>query len=161
MLDFSITFLITFVNLAVLFVFLRKILFKPVTKFMESRTEKIQSEIIGIEKSRDEIRLMQQEYETKLKNAEAEAHELAKSVQESAQRNCNEIIAEAKVQAQNMLSSARKQIDAERQAAYIAFKAEAAALVVAATGKLLRREINSIDAEDAARMILGDLGKRF
>jgi len=40
MLDFSITFFITILNIGVLYLILRAILFKPVTKFMENRTQR-------------------------------------------------------------------------------------------------------------------------
>ena len=46
------TFLVTIVNITVLFLVLRAFLFKPVTKFMEDRTKKVQDSLDQAEKER-------------------------------------------------------------------------------------------------------------
>ncbi|GMO44680.1 MAG: F0F1 ATP synthase subunit B [Termitinemataceae bacterium] len=159
MLDFTVTFVFSLLNIVVLFFFLRKVLFKPVSKFISERSKSVEETIEAANKDKENSKNLRELYETKLKTADEEAMELAKKAQDSARLHCETIIAQAQQQSENMISAARKQIDAERQAAYIAFKAEAAALVVAATGKLLRREVNTKDCENAARTILADLGK--
>jgi F-type H+-transporting ATPase subunit b len=159
MLDFTITFVFSLLNIAVLFIILRKVLFKPVTKFIETRSNSIHDQIDSAAKSRAEAETLREQYENKLKTADEEAMQLAKSAQISAQKHCQALIAEAKIQADNILFQARKQIDAEKQTAYLEFKAEAAALVIAATGKILRREIKN-DEDDAGNILL-ELGKKL
>jgi F-type H+-transporting ATPase subunit b len=160
MLDFSVSFFFTLVNIAVLFFVLRAILFKPVTKFMEARTAKVQAEIENAAKERDEAKSLRLMYEDKVKNAGIEAAQLTKAVREAAERQAAELIAEAKVKAEDIVENARKQILAEHQAAFIAFKAEAAALVVAAAGRLLRRDFSGEDARVHAELVLRELGER-
>jgi F-type H+-transporting ATPase subunit b len=160
MLDFSISFLFTLVNIVVLFIVLRAILFKPVTKFMESRTAKIKAEIENAAKERAEAKSLRLMYEEKVKNAGTEAVRLAKETREAAEKQAAGIISDAKIQAEGIIDGARKQILAERQAAFAAFRAEAAALVVAAAGRLLRRDFSGEDARAHAELVLRELGGR-
>jgi F-type H+-transporting ATPase subunit b len=160
MLDFSASFFFTLLNIAVLFFVLRAILFKPVSKFMESRTAKIQGEIENAAKERDEAKSLRLMYGEKLKNAGVEAEQLMKTAREAAEKQARDIISGAKAQAEGMIEGARKQILTERQAAFIAFKAEASALVVAAAGRLLRRDFSDKDARAHAELVLRELGER-
>ena len=160
MLDFSVSFFFTLVNIAVLFIVLRAILFKPVTKFMEGRTAKIKAEIENAAKERDEAKSLRLMYEEKVKNAGTEAAQLAKEMREAAEKQAALIISDAKVQAEGIVEGARKQILAERQAAFAAFRAEAAALVVAAAGRLLRRDFSGEDALAHAELVLRERGGR-
>ena len=160
MLDFSVSFFFTLVNIAVLFIVLRAILFKPVTKFMENRTAKIQAEIENAAKEREEAKSLRLMYEDKMKNAGAEAARLAKETREAAEKQAADIVSDAKVQAKGAIEAARRQILAERQAAFVAFRAEAAALVVAAAGRILRRDFSDEDARVHAELVLRELGER-
>ena len=160
MLDFSFSFFFTLINIAVLFIVLRAILFKPVTKFMEGRTAKIAAEIENAAKERDEAKSLRLMYDEKVKNAGTEAAQLAKEAREAAEKQAALIISDAKVQAEGIVEGARKQILAERQAAFAAFRAEAAALVVAAAGRLLRRDFSGEDARAHAEFVLRELGGR-
>ncbi|MDR0382971.1 MAG: ATP synthase F0 subunit B [Spirochaetaceae bacterium] len=150
MLDFSVSFFFTLVNIVILFVALRAILFKPVTKFMDERTAKIQGEIDGAAKERDEAKSLRQKYEEKMAAAVAEAAKIRQEAGEQAEKQAEKIIADGKVQAESILANARKQIQSEREAALLAFKAEAAALVVNAAGRLLRRDPSETASGDTA-----------
>ncbi|GHV83163.1 ATP synthase subunit b [Spirochaetia bacterium] len=159
MLDFSITFFITLLNIAILFIVMRKILFKPVTKFMENRTAKIRSEIENAEKDREEAKSLRILYEGKLKAAEAETAEKTRKILDAAEKRAAGIITAAKAQAESLAAAGRKQITNERQAAMITFRAEAAALVVAAAGRLLRQKLDS-DDNRFAEQLLRELGNK-
>jgi F-type H+-transporting ATPase subunit b len=159
MLDFSITFFFTFINLGILFFILRAILFKPVTKFMEDRTKRIQSSIEQVEREKNQARLLQRQYEDQLKNAQSEADAIINAAQETARKEADRIIAEGKQAAETLLLNVRRQNEAERQAALAIFKAEAAALVVAASGRLLKRELTGEDNLMFAQQLLRELGK--
>jgi F-type H+-transporting ATPase subunit b len=150
MLDFSVTFFFTLVNIAILFAALRAILFKPVTKFMEERTAKIQGDIDGAAKDREDAKFLRQTYEEKMKTAAGEAAKIRQEAGEQAEKQAEQIVADGKVQAESIISNARRQIQAEREAAFLTFRAEAASLVVTAAGQLLRRDPANASAGDAA-----------
>jgi F-type H+-transporting ATPase subunit b len=157
MLDFSVTFIITIINITILFFILKAILFKPVTKFMAERAQRVQDSIDLAEKNKTESQKLLVEYEDKLKNAEIEAGEILKKAHASAERLTEQLIAEGKEEAANITAMARKQIESERQAAQARFKLEAAALVIAASAKLSSRDFSGDDNRHYANMLLEEL----
>jgi F-type H+-transporting ATPase subunit b len=161
MLDFSwATFVVTIINIGILFVILRAILFKPVTKFMEARTKKIQDRFDEAERERSQAKGLLKDYGDRLDRAREEADLILRNARETAQAEADRILAEGRAEAGRVLENARKQIEAERSAALAQFKAEAAALVISAASRLLRREINSEDGRRQAALLLQELGKR-
>jgi len=157
MLDFSVTFIITIINIAILFFVLKALLFKPVSKFMAERAKRVQDSIDQAKKDREEAAKLLAEYETRLKNAEAEAHEIVKTAHENAERQAQLIIADGKKEAQDTVNAALKQIEVERQAALARFKLEAAALVMAVSAKLSAKDFSSDDNRRYVNMMLEEL----
>ena len=160
MLDFSVTFIITIINITILFLILRAVLFKPVTKLMADRAKRIQDSIDQAEKDKVSARQLAEEYGAKLKNAHAEAEQMLKSSKEDAERQAQRIIAEGKEQAADILTAAQKQIEAEHQASLTKFKLEAAALVMAAASSLAAREFSGEDNRRYANMLLDELAAK-
>jgi F-type H+-transporting ATPase subunit b len=159
MLDFSITFFFTFINIGILFFILRAILFKPLTKFMEDRTKKIQTSIEQTERDKNQAKILRKQYEDQLKGAQNEADAIINAARETARGEADRIIAGGKQAAETLLLNAREQSEAERRAALVLFKAEAAALVVAASSRLLKRELTGKDNLRFAQELLQELGK--
>ncbi|MDR2717358.1 MAG: ATP synthase F0 subunit B [Treponema sp.] len=157
MLDFSVTFIITIINIAVLFFILRVILFKPVTKFMADRAKRVQDTIDQAEKNRTYSQTLLAQYEDQLKNAGAEADAIIKAARKNAEAQARQIVADGKAAAEALTAAAHKQVDAERQAAFARFKIEAAALVMTASARLLQREISGDDNRRYAAMLLDEL----
>ena len=64
MIAFSLsTFLVTILNVGILFFVLRAVLFKPVTKFMQDRTNKIEDAIEQSEKDKNQAKALLTQYE--------------------------------------------------------------------------------------------------
>ena len=157
MLDFSVTFIITIINLIILFFILRAILFKPVTKFMAERAKRVQDSIDQAETDKVKAAQLLVEYEEKLKKAEADAREILKAAHEDAKKQAQMIIAEGKLEAKKHSDIVRKQLEAEYQTAMAKFRIEAAALVMAASAKMAVREFSGDDNKRYANMLLEEL----
>jgi F-type H+-transporting ATPase subunit b len=156
-LDFSVTFIITIFNITILFLILRKILFKPVTKLMADRAKRVQDSIKQAEKDKIQAKALLTEYEIKLKNAEAESREILKTARENAERQAQVIIAEGRQEVENISAAARKHLEIEHHAALAKFKLEAAALVIAASAKLTARDFSGDDNLRYVNMLLDEL----
>jgi F-type H+-transporting ATPase subunit b len=141
MLDFSVTFIITIINIVVLFVILRAVLFKPVTKFMAERALKIQRSIDQAEEDKVAAKKLLARHDAQLKAAGTEAEGIIRAAQEQAKTEAERILAESRADAERITAAAQAKLEAERLAAMALFKAEAAALVVNAAGRLIRREL--------------------
>jgi F-type H+-transporting ATPase subunit b len=156
MLDFSVTFVITIINIVILTLILRAVLFKPVTKFMAERTRNVENTIEQAEKNRQDAKTLLEQYEKKLAAADAEAETIIKNAREQAAEDAEKIRAGGKADAERIIAAARTQVAAERQAAIAVFRAEAAALVVNAAGRLVRRELAGEEHLRFAREALKD-----
>jgi F-type H+-transporting ATPase subunit b len=151
------TFLVTIVNITVLFFALRAFLFKPVTKFMADRTKKVQDSLDRAEKEQARAKGLLKQYEDQLQRAEEEAAEILRHARETARTEADRIIAEGKAQAGRLLERGRKQLEAEQRSAMAVFRADAAALVLGASGRLLQRELTGEDDRARAELLLGEL----
>ena len=160
MLDPSIsTFLITIINIAILFVILRKLLFKRVTQFMDARVNKIQCSIDEAEKSREEAKALLKKYEEQLKNAQEESENIILAARKQAQKEADKIVANGLRTAETLVASAHRQIEADREAAMALFRSEATALVISASSKLLQRELTQEDNHRFVGLLLQEIRK--
>ena len=152
-----VTFIATFINIGILFFILRAILFKPVTKFMEDRAKKIQDSIDQAEKNKTQAKNALEQYEERLKGADAEAEAIIAAAREQAEAEAEQIIAGGKAEAEAIIANTRRQLAAEQESALAQFRTEAAALVMAASSRLVAREFNSDDNKRYANMLLDEL----
>lgn len=160
MLDLSIsTFLITIVNVGILFLVLRAVLFKRVTQFMQNRSDGVRRTLEEAEKDKQAAKALVSQCEERLKNVQTEADALLKEARLKARQEADRIVAEGRDAATALAANARAQIEADQKAAAARFQAEAAALVIAAAGRLLQRELSQEDNRRFAGLILQELGK--
>jgi F-type H+-transporting ATPase subunit b len=157
MLDFSVTFFIALVNLAILFFALRAILFKPVTKFMEKRQAGVRAELDEADKKLEEAGALKKQYEAALEKARGDAMKILADAQAAALKDADAIRSEAKAEAEETLRRAHEETEKEKAAALAVFRKEASGLVVMAASRLLRREIENGDGQKIAGQILKDL----
>ena len=157
MLDFSVTFFITIINLAFLFIILRIVLFKPVTKFMADRAKRIQDSIDQAENDKVQAKAMLTKYEASLNTAKAEADSIIRNARELAQAEAHKIITNSRISAEKDLALMRKQFEMEHRSALASFREEAADLVIAAASRLLEREIEDEDSKLYAEMLLNEV----
>lgn len=158
MLAFSVTLLITVVNVGVLYFVLRKILFKPVSKFMSDRSRRVEEDLQRAAEERERAAALRAEYELNLNSAKDEADRIRAEALDAARVQAEAVLERARAEAARLVEAARGQIEVERAAAAALFKAEAAALVLAATARLLHREVDAEDSLRAAQEFLAEAG---
>ncbi|MDR0452519.1 MAG: ATP synthase F0 subunit B [Treponema sp.] len=160
MLNFSVTFIITIINIAILFFILRAILFKPVTRFIDERAERVRDIQNQTEKDRSQARALLAQYEAQMKKAEEDGAEIIRAATETANEEAARIVAEGKANAERYLEKALKQLEAEQRTAMAVFSTEAAALVLTAAARLLKHSLSDEDSREQAAILLRELGKR-
>ncbi len=135
--------LFAILNLIILYVVLKKILFKPVTEFMENRTKAIQDAIADAEKQNAEALEMKQSYQLQINEAKADGQKIIDEATAKANRNYDKLTADAKDQAKQILESARKEIDLERAQMLKSVRAEVAGMALAAASKVMEANMNT------------------
>ena len=143
--------LIHCLNIVVLFVLLRLILWKPVSKFLTARAERVQGELDEAANVREEAETMKSQYESNIGDLEERGREILRESQIRAGEQAEEITAGAKKQAEKMMGEARELIDAERRNAVVAARHEIAQLATEMASHILGREVSVDDNLSAAR----------
>ena len=103
-------FIMAFLNLIILYFVLRRVLFKPVMKFMNDRTKSIEDSIADAEKQKAEAIAMKASYEAQLKAARAESKKIIDAAVAKGTAQQAGIAAEAQRQAEEILARARNEI---------------------------------------------------
>ena len=98
------------INTVILFLVLKKLLFKPVLNIIEKRENMIQDDLATGAKAKNEGIALKKEYEEKVSLAKEEGKEIIKQATSRAEEKSNQIIADAQAEASSLKSKATKEI---------------------------------------------------
>lgn len=136
-------FIIVALNLIVLYIVLRKILFKPVMEFMENRTRSIKDSIEAAEKQKAEAFEMKRSYEDQLRGAKAEGERLLDEARIRAGNEHEKLVAQAQQEAEAILARARDEIENEREQMLKEIRGQVAGLALAAATRVIEANMNT------------------
>jgi len=148
--------LISLINIAVLFILLRLILWKHVIRFLSARAERVRLDLENVEARRREADGLKAEYEGKIESIEAQGRELMRESQIKASEEAGEIVMEAREKARLMVLEARQRIEEEKERAVESAHHEIAQLATDMAGRILRREVSSDDSKNAVERFFED-----
>ena len=111
------TMLFAWINILILYLFLRKLLFKPVKNMIDSRQKEVDTMYDEAEASRTSAAKMKEEYEEKLKKAGEESDQILKNAVRRAQLKEEEILKDANEKAERTLERANEQVALEKKQA--------------------------------------------
>ena len=135
---------VTICNLLIMFVILRKFLFGPINKMLESRENEVREMYATAEADRAAAETMKRDYTASIANAKEEAAQI------TAAARSEEILADANRQASDMVRKAEESIELEKKKTLNEIKDEIAGLSVMIASKVVEKEINE---DDHKRMI--------
>ena len=141
--------LISLINIAVLFILLRLILWKPVNRFLSARAERIRKESEAIEKKRLEADDLKREYEAKIESIEERGRDIMRDSQTKASEEADETLREAREKARVMVIEARERIEEERARAVENAQHDIAQLATDMAAMILKREVSPLDSKSA------------
>ena len=150
--EFFVTFAFTILNIVVLYIILKKILFKPVTKHMDSRSKKIQEALDAAEESKEMVRQMKIEYDEKIKAAKDEGQKVIEMYRNMAEKEYNSIVEEAKKEAEQMIANAKAELQVEKEQLITIIKGEISDLVLATSKKVLKKNLD----DDTNRKLISE-----
>lgn len=130
------------VNTLVMFLFLRKLLFNPVTEFVKKRQDAIDETINEADQKNREAEALRTQFSEKIANAEEEGRLIIKEAAMRAETRAAEIIKEADAEITHMKAAAKQDMEHERQKALNALKDEIAHLTILAASKVVERDID-------------------
>ena len=146
-------------NLVIIFLLVKKFLYKPVKKMLETRQNAIQSDYDAAQDAKNQALADKDAYEEKLRGAKAEADDVIKSAVNVASQREKEIIAEAKVRADGIVRQAENDAVLERKKAEDGIKKEIVEVSSLLTEKMLGREVSAADHQNFIDSFIESIGE--
>ena len=145
-------------NLLILFLLMRKFLFKPVKTILDKREAEINEAYDEAGKAKSEAENMREEYNARMASAREEAGEIVKNATAVAQTRETEIIADAQAKATFMLQKADADIAQEKKKAVNEIKDDISDMAVDIASKIIEREIDPKDHEKLIEEFIDTMG---
>lgn len=152
--------LVALLNLLLLYMILKKFLFKPVTKVMNERQAQVTAIYADAESDRQAAAEMKQEYETRMASAREEADGLVRTAVQTAQRKSDSIIADANHQAAHLKQKAENEIQLEKKQMLSDVKTEISDLAVTIASRIMEREVNAKDHAQFVDQFIENVGEQ-
>ena len=143
------------VNILVLYLLLRVLIWKPVRKFMVDRENRIQSQLDSADQLRKEAEQTKQDYDRRMAEVQTACEELLSEGRKQAQAAGQQYIDDAKVEAQHIVDQARVSAREEKQRALDESKDELASLAID-----LARRVLSFDEDIRHNIVSGTAEKK-
>ncbi|TMB62565.1 MAG: F0F1 ATP synthase subunit B [Chloroflexi bacterium] len=153
--------LVSLVQFLILYWLLRRFLWVPVTKALETRAAKIREGLELAEEARLDRERLKQEVETLLAQARAEANAIADRTAQAAEAAAAATRAEAKTEADRLRERGRLDARQLHDQALAQLRGELASMVVLAASRLLGREISAEQHRALIEQSLSEAGSEL
>ncbi len=150
--------LISLFNLIILFLILKKFLFKPVKKMLSLRQETVDDMYLSAKNANKEADLNKKKWEEKLKSASMEADSIINEAVQTATLKSGKIIEEAKRKADTIVRQAENEAELELKKAKAGIKEEIVNISGLLAQKLIKREISTDDHRVLINSVIEKLG---
>ncbi len=152
------TIIFTWVNMFILFLIVKKLLFKPVNNMLQQREDEIKKIYDDANTANEKAENLEKEYSEKMAQARDEAGGIIKQATETAQKREEEIVADAQDKADSIMKKAEEEIELERKKAYREIKGEISDISVAIAGQLVKRELTVRDHDSLIQDFIESVG---
>lgn len=152
------TMIFAWINLLILYLFLKKLLFKPLKNMIDSRQKEIDDMYSDAESSRTDAAALKSEYEEKLSHAEEQSEEILRTAVRRAQLKEEEILREANDKAARAIDRAEEQIEQEKKRAINEVKNEVSGLAIDIAAAVIGRDVSAGEHEDLINDFIDNMG---
>lgn len=149
----------TLANVLILFLILRKVLFKKIIDVMDARDADIKNNIEAGEKAKEEGMKFKSEYETRIQDARDESQMIVDFARKRAEEKSDTIISEARKEAEYIKQKANNEIAKEKEQAFNNIKSEISEIAVLAASKVIEKDIDKAKHEDLIENFIKEVGE--
>ena len=139
----------TLLAFLIVFFLLKKMAWPAIIKGLRDRENSISESLATAEKVKAEMAQLKSENEVLLAKAREERAHLLKEARETKDKIVNEAKEQAKTEANKIITEAQAAINAQKMAALTDVKNQVGKLVIEVTEKVLRKELNNKEAQEA------------
>ena len=158
MLKLDLNLLWTVVDVLILYVLLRKFLFKPIQNVLDQRQKMIEADIAAAQTSKTEAAAALTTAQDKLRNVDAEAAARRTAYEQQAEKDKQQLLADAQKQADEIVAAGKAAVEIERQNKLREADAQATALARSMCEKLLKHNLTAQDDDQLLDDLLQKAG---
>ncbi len=147
------------INFVVLFLLLRKFLWRPILGILEDREREVTENLSRAENAREEAVRMKEEFERRLAEAQRRADEIISKATRKAEEMHNDLTEKAQAEAAAILERAQASIQREKEEAMAELRDQVADLAIEVAGKVLGRSLDDQDHNRLAREFVAQVGE--
>ncbi len=152
------TMIFAWCNLLILYIVLKKILFKPIKSMIDTRQKEVDDMYSNAERAEREADELRAEYEDRLAGAKEESEEILRTAQRRALIREEEIIKEAEAEASRMLERAGEEIELERRRAVNEVKDEVSEMAISIASAVIERDISEAEHRELIDSFIEQMG---
>ena len=149
---------ISLANLLLIFLILKKFLWKPIQRVMKQRQEMVDKQFADAAEAEAKANEDKAQWAEKLATADDEAAARIAAADETARLHGERVVAEAKEKAQGIIRQAEAEAELERRKATASIRDEIADVSAAVAEKMLEREISIDDHRAMIASFLDEVG---
>ena len=140
--------ILNLLNIVALFLILRALVYRPVQRFLQARTDRVQAEFDRVAEEKAEAKRLHEAYLDQLSRSKADADAQAAEVLKRAEETVRAMQAQAQTDAEELLSRARQQARREHADATAQLRRDMADIAVDIAGRVIGREVTETDNAD-------------
>lgn len=152
------TMVFTWLNLIILFLILKRFLFKPVNRVLSERAEEIENTYKIAETAQHDALLAREKYENQLNEAKTEADGIINTAVLNAREKSEVIINEAQEKAKNITEKAHEQLERDKRKAMNEARDDIAEMAVDVAEKLIGERLSDSADEKLIESIIDRIG---
>ena len=149
---------VSLLNLVILFLIVKKFLYKPIKKTLKDREEKLEEKYTEADERLENAKNTEAEPNEKLSEAGKAAEQIVSDATVVAERRKAEITAEAQAEADNIVRLAHAEAELERKKAQGDIKTQIVDVSLALSEKLIEREIKEEDHHNLIDSFISQIG---
>lgn len=138
------------INFLILLFLLSKLLYKPILKMMDERSDKIESGLKAAKKSQESLVKAEEEAEKIREKAYKESNEILANAKAQSEKQQKELVAKAEAQADQIRHHAAEESLAAKEKALKEAKGEISGLIVLALEKITKNKISLKEKQELA-----------
>lgn len=140
--------ILNLLNIVALFLILRALVYRPVQRFLQARTDRVQAEFDRVAEEKAEAKRLHEAYLDQLSRSKADADAQAAEVLKRAEETVRAMQAQVQTDAEELLSRARQQARREHADATAQLRRDMADIAVDIAGRVIGREVTEKDNAD-------------
>ena len=145
-------------NLLILYMLVKKFLFKRVQAVLETRHAQVDKIYTDADEANTQAQELREDYEKRLAEAKTEASDIIKTATTSAQNQGEEIVVDAQKRATSLITKATIEIEQDKKKTINEIKNDISNIAVEIATKVVGREISEKDHEQLIADFINNVG---